>query len=237
MQTLTFLPLRLIEHSDKALIITAYSREEGRVAFTVPGGSKKRRSLLMPLNPVECQANSRPGKEIFSMKEPRALMPIHAILASPVRAAVCMFMAEVLDRLLRQPQPDPQLFDFLLDAVSRLNDPNTPIANFHLCFMLQLGRQMGIAPDPEPDDPSARYFNLSAGGFRSIIPAGDHVLDEAESRHAAKFLRMTWENQHYYKYAREQRARILSEICTYFTLHLAPLDRLQSPAVLHALFS
>ena len=234
MQTIQFIPLRLIEHNDKTLIITAYSREEGRIAFSVAGGSKKRRSLLMPLNPVECQAKSRAGKELFSMQEPRALMPIHAILASPVRSAVCMFMAEVLDRLLRQPQPDPLLFDFLIDAISRLNDPKTPIANFHLCFMLLLGRQMGIAPDP---DPSARYFNLSAGGFRSTIPAGDHVLNEAESRHAAKFLRMTWENQHLFKYAREQRARILSEICTYFSLHIAPLNNLRSPAVLHALFS
>lgn len=238
-KTLKILPLRLMPHSDRTSILNAYSREMGRVAFAVPSGkgagASRRRALLMPLNPVEVVASSRPGTELMTFREPRALMPLHLVMSSPERAAVALFIAEVLERVLRQSESEPLMFDFLLDVVGRLNDPATPAANFHLCFMIHLAGMLGIAPDYKDYRPGM-VFDMVDGIFRLTMPLHGRALSAADSKTAATFMRMTWANQSAFRLDRRRRNDILDHILDYYTLHLADLSTLRSPAILRTLF-
>ncbi len=238
-KTLKILPLRLTPHSDRTSILNAYSREMGRVAFAVPSGkgagAARRRALLMPLNPVEVVASSRPGTELMTFREPRALMPLHWVMSSPERSAVALFMAEVIERVLRQSESEPLMFDFLFDAVSRLNHPDTPAANFHLCFMIHLAGMLGIAPDHKDYHPGM-VFDMADGIFRLTMPLHGRALSAADSKAAATFMRMTWENQAAFRLDRRRRNDILDLILDYYTLHLADLSTLRSPAILRTLF-
>lgn len=239
-KTLKILPLRLISHSDRTSILNAYSREMGRVSFAVASGSgagaARRRALLMPLNPVEVVASVRGGSELMTFREPRALMPLHIIMSSPVRSAVALFMAEVLERVLRQAESEPLLFDFLIDAISRLNSEETAPANFHLCFMIRLASMLGIAPDCSEYVPGM-VFDMTGGIFRASMPVGNsRVLSAADSAVAERFLRMNWDNQAAYRLDRNRRNEVLEFILDYYSLHLADLSALRSPAILHSLF-
>ncbi len=53
LRTLNLIPLRVIPYSDRNSILSAYSRELGRVSFVVPAGAgreaRRRRALLMPM--------------------------------------------------------------------------------------------------------------------------------------------------------------------------------------------
>lgn len=238
-KTLKILPLRLTAHSDRTSILSAYSRELGRVSFAVSSGSgagaARRRALLMPLNPVEVVASSRAGSELMTFREPRALMPLHEIMASAERSAVLLFMAEVVERILRQSESEPLLFDFIVDAVRRLNQAETSVANFHLCFLIRMAGMLGIAPDGG-EFQEGMIFDMTEGVFRVSMPLRGRALSAADSRVAAMFMRMDWENQSAFRLDRGRRNEILDRILEYYSLHLADLSTLRSPGILRALF-
>lgn len=237
-RTLNILPLKLTPHNDRTSILTAYSRELGSVSFAVSAGSgpgaARRRALLMPLNPLEVQSAVMPGRELLRMSEPRALMPLHVILSSPERSAVAMFLAEALAPILRQGEPDARLFDYVVNAVALLNNAETPVANFHLCFLVRLTTLLGIAPDTG-NYRRGMLFDMLDARFRRSASLSGHSLPPVESEAAHRLMRMTWRNQGRYRFTGAERAAALERMLQFYTLHHANLSSLRSPAILHSL--
>lgn len=237
-QTLHILPLRLVPHTDRTSILSAYSRQLGSLTFAVPAGAgvgaTRRRALLMPLNPLEVEATIRPGKEVHTFRNPRALMPLHGVLTSPVRTSVAMFMAEVLQIILRQSEGDALLYDYITDAMARLNDERTHVANFPLAFLTGLASVLGIAPDAG-NYRKGRIFDMLDACFRTGMPLHGKALSVAESEVAAKVMRLSWRNMSCYRFTRAERAETLDRMLEYYTLHYANLTNLHSPEIFRAL--
>lgn len=237
-RTLHIFPLRVTPYSDRTCILSAYSRELGAISFAVPAGSgagaARRRALLMPMNLLEVEAQIRPGREVHTLREPRALMPLHGVMASPARSAVAMFLAEALGVILRQGEGDPRVFDFIAGAMERLNSPGVPAANFHLAFLVGLATVLGIAPDAGDFRPG-RLFDMVDACFRQSAALHGRTLSPEESMAAERLCRLTWENMGRYRFSREQRARALDRVLEYYTLHYANLSSLKSPGILRML--
>lgn len=238
-RTLMILPLRLTPHSDRTSILQAYSREIGAVNFAVPAGSgagaARRRALLQPLTPLEVEASIRPGRELHTFKEPRPLLTLHTIQAEPERRAVAMFLAEALQIILRQAEADGPTFDFIVDAVGRLNNPEVAPANFHLTFLTGLAVLLGIAPDAANYRPGM-VFDMLDGTFRASAAIHGHCLSPAASAAAATLLRLDWQNMSRLRMPAAVRAEALERILEYYTLHYANLSAMHSPAILHTIF-
>lgn len=234
-KTLHIIPLRLTPHSDRTSILQAYSRESGAVSFAIPEGNgrlaARRRALLQPLTPLEVEASIRPGRDVHTFREPRALMALHSIMASPERRAVAMFTAEVLQALLRQGDADALTFDYIVDAIGRLNNPEVSPSNFHLTFLIGLAVMLGISPDPADYRPG-RVFDMIDGRFRPTAALHGHTLSSAESAAAAVLLRINWTNMERFRMSAPQRAAALERILEYYTLHYANLSSLKSPSIL-----
>jgi DNA repair protein RecO (recombination protein O) len=221
-------------------ILSAYSREMGRVSLSVPAGggreARRMRALLMPLTPLECNAEIRPGREIHRMISPRPLMVLHNVIADPQRSSMAMFLAEVLNATLQQSEGEQALFDFIANAMQRLNAPATSVANFHLAFIWQLARHLGIEPDMSGWAPG-RVLDLQDGVCRATPPIHGRFLSPDETQVAARLSAITWENQHLYRFTRQQRAQVLDLMLDYFSLHYANLRSLRSLTILRQLFN
>lgn len=237
-KTLRIFPLRLTPHSDRTSILQAYSREAGAVSFAVPAGNgpaaARRRALLQPLQPLEVVATIRPGRDVHTFREPRALLALHGILMHPERRAVAMFLTEALQIILRQGDADPLTYDYIVDAVGRLNDPRTPVANFHLTFLIGLAALLGIAPDAAGWR-RGLVFDMLDGCFRRSAALHGHTLSPAESAAAATLLKLNWANMGRLRMTGAARAEALDRILEYYTLHYANLSGMKSPSVLHSL--
>lgn len=238
--TLRLITLNTVKYSDRTSILTAYSREAGRLSFAIQAGkgreASRRRALLMPMSMVECVADIVPGRDLLAMREPRAIVPLHAIHMDASRSVVALFMCDVLGAVLRESQADELMWDFVADAVMRLNDTGVPVANFPLAFMVRLSRFAGVEPDWSGWR-SGAVFDMADGIFRATPPLHKFWLGPAESAVAASLGRMTWRNMRVYRLNREQRARILDAVLQYYTLHYANLSNLKSIDVLRALFA
>lgn len=232
--------LRMVRHNERHNILTAYSRELGRVAFAVPAGAgreaQRRRALLMPLSIVECVADIRPGREVHLMFDPRSELPLTGLRLNPVRSTVAMFISEVLGIVLREGPPDAALYGYVCRSVAELDAlPLRNVANYHLYFLYGLGRFLGIEPDVS-DYRDNMVFDMADGRFRLSAPLHGQFLDPVRSRAVVALSRMTPANLHMFRLSRRERNELLDGILRYYSLHYAALSGLRSLDVLRELF-
>lgn len=229
--------LHTVRHSDRHDILTAYSREDGRVSLLVSAGTgreaRRRRALLMPMSRFSCLADIRPGREIYAMRDVR-----HdgvPVATDPVRSMSALFAADILNSLLTEPMGDPLLYDYLAHALDILADAaGRRLANWHLTFLTGLTRFLGIEPDHASYRPGY-IFDMTGGTFSATPPLRGPWLDRDEARAAERLLRITFANMGAYRYTRADRAAILDHLLSYYTLHHTRLTSLRSPDILREL--
>lgn len=179
--------LRTVRYSDRAVIVTLWTAEEGMMAVSLSATSgresRRRRALTMPMTLVEAVLDVRPGREIANVREITAAAVCPDITANPVKSAVAMFMAEVLGNVLREAGGrDEALWTFLRAAVERLDRADrATVANFPLWFLARFAVVSGIEPDTDSWRPGS-FLDLREGIFRVSIPAHRDYLDAAASR-------------------------------------------------------
>lgn len=233
--------LRTVRYSDRNSILTAYTRQGGRMSFLVPAGSGRAagrlRALLMPMGRFECVADIRPGRDIHPVRDVRAV--VLPPVSDPLRSTLALFVADLLSVLLKEPVADPLLFDFVEDALRRLEGSGkyadalrgNGLLNFHICFMIRLTRFLGIEPDWQTYSPGA-VFDLSDGIFRHFPPSHRNYLPPGESETAAQLGRMNFRNLGLYRFSRFERNTILDRILLYYRSHYPSVGEPPSLSIL-----
>lgn len=233
--------LRTTKHSDRHSIVTAWSEQLGRVGLLVSAGTgredRRRRALMMPLGMFECHARQRPGSDLYHISE---VVPIYVpatLTDSPTRSAVALFMAEVIERTLRDAPPDEALTRSLFATIELLDSlpAGADLAMFPITFLCQFARLMGIAPEVDQWRRGA-YFDLVDGRFRSSCPINHQHLPPDYARIAAAILRADFRTAGRLRLPLPTRRATLAALLQYFTLHLTDLTTLRSLPILQSLF-
>lgn len=234
--------LRKVKYSDKADILAAWSPQLGRVSLMLNAGagkeSRRRRALTMPLSLIGATVDVRPGKDILTVKEMRAAAVTPTVSSHPLKASIAMFVAEVLTTVLRESgQGDTATWEFIKQSVSGLEalENNISLANYPLWFLYRLCEATGVQPDAATYMPG-RLLDLREGVYRVSAPLHSLYLNDADSRFASLFSRITIRHLHKLRLDNMQRHRALETLIGYFGLHHTPLNNLRSLPVLQALF-
>jgi DNA repair protein RecO (recombination protein O) len=233
------LVLRTLKYSDKSTIVTVYTRDYGRVSYTVYGlnGKKSlvRAACFLPLSLIEVTASYHPGKEFQQLREVRIQNCLTNIYNHPLKNALTHFTAELLYKTLKQPEPEVHLYDFLEQSVLSLEQTDAEIANFHLVFMMKLSGYLGFEPSPE--EKNARYFDLLNGIFLTNKPLHSHFLSAEMSTLFNSLLQLSFESGNTLVLSREKRNELLNGLIEYYKLHVPEFHGLNSVSVLHEMFN
>lgn len=243
-ETLHCISLRTIKYNDRNTILSAWTTEHGRMTFVMPEGAGReavrRRAITMPLGVFEGECDLRPGREIHSLRDMRADTAISStgLHASPAKAMLSIFLADVLDAVLRPSAPDSMLTEYLRYAIATLAAERRPaaLANYHIVFLFKLMYFAGIYPDMDSWSPGA-VFDMRDGRFRPTLPLHGAVLTGEEAEALRTLDRIDFSNAALLKLNRTERLRAIDRILEYYSIHIAPgLDSLQSLEVLRSLF-
>lgn len=232
--------MRTVRYSDRNSILTAYTRQGGRLSFLVPAGTGRAaarlRALLMPMGRFECVADIRPGRDIHSIRDVKAV--VLPPVADPLRSTIALFVADMLSTLLKEPMSDPLLFDFIDDALRRLGEnrkgmtlEGTALLNFHICFLIRLTRFLGIEPDWPTFLPGA-VLDFADGIFRPFPPSHRNFLPPGESEAASLLGRMNFRNLGHFRMTRFERNTILDRILLYYQTHFPSVGEPSSLSIL-----
>lgn len=230
--------LRTVRHSDRHSILSAYTRQRGRMSFLIPAGNgreaTRRRAMLMPGSRFSCVADVRDNDRLPTMRD---VMPrgTHTLNSDPVKSAVTLFIADFINTLMRDSMPDELMFEYC-DTMLEFYMVNTRgTANFHLLFLIRMMHFAGIEPDRSTYRPGY-LFDMIDGVFRSSAPLHGRFLERDEAHAVATLLRMNTRNLARWKFTSADRNTILDRIIEYYTLHFTSLQSMRSLDVLRALF-
>ena len=225
------------KYDDRKTIVELFTEESGMVSCLVALSRSRStavpRQLFMPLTVIEADIVGKEGAQLMRIREARQALPLTSIPFDPYKTPVALFLAEFLRYALRREQHDEPLFLYIYNGIAELDACRRGAANFHLVFLWQLARYLGVSPDMQS---RGRLFDLRGGVFTDAVPPHGDYLDGTAAQAMRSLSRMTYANMHLFRMNRQQRNSVLDTIVAYYRLHLPALPELKSLDVLRTLF-
>src|SRR5882757_2025035 len=143
--------LRIVKYGETSLIVTVYTELFGVQSYLVNGvrtSSRKgpgKANLFQPAAILDLVVYHNELKNLQRIREFRWAHLYNHIFFDVLKNAVALFMVEMLQKCLRQPEPNPDLFYFIEDAFIHLdNADSVVVANYPLFFSLHLAGFLGF---------------------------------------------------------------------------------------------
>lgn len=230
--------LRCVKYNDKAFIAHVFTASRGHVSFIVTSSRGKRSNtaarLFQPMAFLSFQWNMKSSSALQRMKEVRLLFVQQSIPFDPTKRSVAMLLAEFIAHTLRDESANPNLYLYIEHSMQWLDMAESGYANFHLTFLLKLTRFLGIAPNTETYC-NGHYFDLTKGYFTSSGMPSEIIMSEHDAQLLFLLSEATYETMNEISMNRQERARIVRYLSTYYTIHIPKFPELQSLEILQQL--
>lgn len=231
--------LRTLKYSDSLIIVDMYTRQRGRLSFLAPvSRSKKSRVksvLFQPLSMLTIAASCRQGRQLSRINDVQPYSMYSSIPFNVVKSSIALFLSEVLVNALREEEADESLFVFLDRSFTLFDNLESGYADFHLVFMSQLLRFLGIFPNIEGYLPGA-YLDLAQGCVVREHPLHPNFLMPQEAISFVNLLTIGYDSMHTLSLNREMRGVYLAFLTEYYRLHIPEFPPLKSLDILKELF-
>ena len=236
----TGIVLRTIKYNDSLMVADVYTLERGRASFLLPvsrsKSSKVRNVLFQPLSMIMFTASGCGQKSLARITETLPYKLYSSIPCDVVKSSIALYLAEAMTFALKEMGEDEGLFTFLEWALTWFDATDEGYADFHLVFLSQLLRFLGIYPNVG-DLAVNSYFDLQAGCLVREHPLHPHFLMPASAARFVALLRSDFQSVRLLALNREQRGEFLAVLEEYYRLHIPDFPRLRSTEVLRELFS
>jgi DNA repair protein RecO (recombination protein O) len=231
--------LHHIRYREDSAIVYIYTDLFGRQAYianAIQGKKAKFRSnLFQPLSLLEIEAYHREKLEMQRLKEIRNYIPYHSIPVDLYKSSQALFLAEILYKVLREEDPNPDLYNFLEHSLQFLDLQEQHTVNFHLLFLVQLTRYMGFYPDNNYGE-NNYLFDMRNGEFMNAMGLHPDFFDKTSSAVLNVLLNTNFENLESVDISHEERVKFLDFFMDYFRLHVSGFGKVKSLVVLNEIF-
>ncbi|MCL1868110.1 MAG: DNA repair protein RecO [Paludibacter sp.] len=230
--------LHSVKYSDNSLIVTMLTRRFGRLAYifrkakTMKSGN--RAAFLQPLNLVEVTVYNNPKKTIQNLKEIRIAKFYNNIFQSAEKTAIALFVAEIVNKSLRQTEKDERLFDFIENSLIFLDKTEKHFANYHLLFLMKMTKFFGF--EPSANYLNYNYFDLISGEFSDKIPQHEHFLKNNDVALFNSLIDKEFEQMSEISFSRASRKTTLENLLDFYRIHIPDFPQIKSLEVLTDVF-
>lgn len=230
--------LRAVKYGDTSLIVSIYTELFGIQSYIVNGVRSEKKGgtkagMFQPAAILDMVVYHQEPKNLHRIKEYKWSYLYKAIYAGIIKTTLVMYMMELLQRCLKQPESNGELYAFVESSLIHLDQADdATAANYALHFTLALASYLGFRI-------GGRYsvrtpvLDLQEGSFTSEKPthgyfldgylseATDHLL-EAETEDALRAIRLN----------RDLRRTLLLAYQSFYMLHVSDFGQLRSLQVL-----
>src|SRR5579875_2474632 len=188
--------LRTVKFGETSLVVSMLTELFGLQSYLVNGvraATKKgtpKASLFQPSALLDLVVYRNEFKNLQRIKEFKWAYLYQHILSDVRKNAVALFMIELLNKCLKEPEANAELFYFAEDAFVHLDKASdTVMANFPLYFALHLPVFFGFRINDEyaADKP---YLDLEEGTFASEPPNHPNFLEGKEAEVTSYILKV-----------------------------------------------
>jgi len=234
--------LRTIKYGETSVIASIFTELFGIQSYIVNGvrtqSKTSKAHFFQPSSILEMEVYHNELKNLQRIKDLKWSYLYKNILSDVIKNAVALYMIELLQKCLKQPEANTDLFNFCEDAFMQLDISGNDItANFPIYFALQLAHFFGLRIQ---DDYSSerKFFEIGEGKFTKETTAHGYFLSEGISYQLSQLLKaMQPADLQEIKMNKNIRKEILAALEQYYGFHFAEFGLMKTLPVLHELLS
>jgi len=231
--------LKTVKYGDTSLIVTIFTELFGLQSYIVNGvriSTKKgtgKANLFQPTAILDLVVYHNELKHLNRIKEFKWHYLYQHIFSDVPKNAVALFMIELLTKCLKQPEPNPELYEFIEDAFIHLDESNGPVmANFPLFFALHLPAFFGFRISDDYSDETP-ILDLQEGTYVSEKPDHLHYLEGKQAEITSELLKIMQPGElEQIKLNHDFRRQLLLIYETYYRLHIQEFGMMKTLPVL-----
>lgn len=236
--------LKSTRYGETSLIVSIFTELFGLQQYILNGvrsSSKKgpgKANLFQPAAQLDLIVYHNDLKNLQRIKESQWAYLYNEIFFDVFKSAVATYMVELLQKCLKQPEANPDLFYFMEDSLQHL-DRATPheVANFPIFFAVHLANFFGFRiPDEYSEENN--LLDLQEGVFTSHPPEHYHFLEGELSAVTSQFLKVLQPHElNQIRLNVAVRRQLLRSMETFYALHVPDFGNLRSLQVLQEVLS
>jgi DNA repair protein RecO (recombination protein O) len=232
--------LHQVKYGDTSLICQIYTEDYGRKSFLFKGiRSKKSKihpNILQALFIVKLEAYFKEGKDISLVKDASAGTIFTHFPYDIKKSAQAMFMAEVLNKCLREEESNRVLFSFIMNSIEYFDLMSAGSSNFHILFLVKLSKHLGFYPSVK-SEPDELIFDMQEGIYKDHFPGHQDFIDTANSGLLDVILNNNYDQLSGLELNRNKRNELLDYLLKFYSIHIEGINRLKSYLILREIFS
>jgi DNA repair protein RecO (recombination protein O) len=229
--------LRTIKYGETSVIASVFTELFGVQSYLVNGvrtsGKTSKAHFFQPSSILEMQVYHNELKNLQRIKDLKWSFLYKNILSDVTKNSVALYMVELLQKCLKQPETNEDLFNFCEDAFLQLDKAGEQVtANFPIYFAIQVAQILGfrLLDNYSEERP---IFNLHEGSFSDEVSAAPNHLSKELSFHISELLKAVHpEDLSEIKLNRNIRSSILKSLENYYVWHVPEFGTMKTLNVL-----
>jgi DNA repair protein RecO (recombination protein O) len=231
--------LRTVKYGETSVIVTILTELFGLQSYlvngvrTVSGKGASKAGMFQPSAILDLVIYYQETKNLNRLKEYSWNYLYQNIFSDVVANSVALFMIELLQKSLKQPEPNPELYYFMEDALASLDSSSLQVqANFPLFFSLHLAGFFGLRIDDNYSE-KRNYLDLREGYFTEEKPSHPNFLENPLSEISSHLLKIRQPAELTgLPLNKERRRLLLSAYEDFYSMHIPGFTPLKTLAVL-----
>jgi DNA repair protein RecO (recombination protein O) len=208
---------RFTKYGDTSIIVNIFTEMFGLQSFIVnsvrtASAKGNKIALYQPLTLLDLVVYHRENANINRIKEVKCIHPYHTLPVDVRKSTIAMFIAEVVNKSVKEQSHTGDIFDFLFNSLMALDMVEEGVENFHLVFLLQLSRYLGFGA----------YKAMEVVGGRGASPETEMLIDQLLASNFTNMPRLT----------RLQRSTTLDLLVKFYADHIDSFGDMKSVPVL-----
>jgi DNA repair protein RecO (recombination protein O) len=236
--------LRTVKYGETSLVVSAYTELFGIQSYLVNGvrtSSKKgagKANLFQPGSILELIVYHNDLKNLQRIKEFKWNYLYQHVLGNVIKNSIVLFMVELIQKCIKQPETNADLFNFIEASLIQVDRSNQQIAaNFPLYFAIHLAAFFGFQLQ---DNYSAinNILDLQEGFFVPEKPIHPYFIEGRLSEVMSELLKVMQPNElEQLLLNHEIRRSLLNNLQLFYALHIQEFGQLKSLMVLQEVLS
>ena len=218
------------KYGEGAVIAKIFTEEYGLKSFSVKRNKSKKSKnkilLLDKMNLLTINAKNNSKKEIQYLSEINLAYAYQN--TSLKNKLIRLFIAEVLSKALIDSERNINLFQFVWNTNTQIDNLENVNNNFCIIFLIQLSEFLGISPSTENID--LPYFNLNSGNFTKIKNKNEEIIKGEVINY---FKRLIIKENVIIPY--QSRQELIKILFRYYSIHHINLSNIKSYEVIESL--
>lgn len=228
--------LGTIPYNDHTQFVHIYTEKFGKVSYKVSVKRTKRSSqqrfMFVPLTVLDLDVQHSDKSELQQIKEATIIQsPLSPTDSNPEKYTQCLFIAELIDKSVREIENSPLLWEYLRNSLEIFSLPGVDNSSFYLLFTAKLCAPLGFGIDTNKYC-NGMQFDLYEGEFTDDAITHPYYLNSISTEYLYKLLTCDYGELSTLGLDKNKRNIMLDILLAYLKIHIPEIGEIKSAEIM-----